>query len=149
MHELKIEQRRQKVASLVARSLTEDEIAQQLDVSQTTISRDIAALRELSRDFVYSLAKGDLGYCYQQCLTGINEAKKEAWQIADKFANNAAEGGDSAVEDNKVRLAALKVVIQAEVEKFKLLQEGPNILAVNKLSERMNQIEQSFQEANR
>jgi IS30 family transposase len=40
-HNFKIEERRRKVASLLAQSMTESEIAKQLNVDQSTISRDV------------------------------------------------------------------------------------------------------------
>jgi IS30 family transposase len=42
------EDRRRKVSSLLAQSMTETEIAEQLNVDQSTISRDIKALIEIS-----------------------------------------------------------------------------------------------------
>jgi hypothetical protein len=94
----------------------------------------------MSQRFIYDLAKSNLGYYYKQCLDGIDTAKKEAWNIHDKYADS------NYTDHHKLRLAALKVVIQAEAEKFKLLQDGPNVLAVNKMSERLEGIEQSFQQ---
>ncbi len=44
-----IEERRRKVASLLAQSMTETEIASQLGVDQSTISRDVKVLKELSQ----------------------------------------------------------------------------------------------------
>jgi IS30 family transposase len=41
----KIEERRRQVASLLAQSITESEIAEKLNVDQSTISRDIKALK--------------------------------------------------------------------------------------------------------
>jgi Trp operon repressor len=64
LHNFKIEDRRRKVSSLLAQSMTESEIAQMLGVDQSTISRDVRALKELSRQFVYDLAKSDLAYGY-------------------------------------------------------------------------------------
>jgi IS30 family transposase len=55
-HNFKIEERRRKVASMLAQSMTETEIAQQLNVDQSTISRDVKALKELSQQFVFDLA---------------------------------------------------------------------------------------------
>jgi IS30 family transposase len=45
----KIEEHRRKVASLLAQSMTETEIAQQLNVDQSTISMDVKALKEMSQ----------------------------------------------------------------------------------------------------
>jgi IS30 family transposase len=52
-HKFKIEERRRKVASLLAQSMTETEIAQELNVDQSTISRDVKVLKQLSEQFVY------------------------------------------------------------------------------------------------
>jgi IS30 family transposase len=48
--------------------MTESEIAQELNVDQSTISRDIKALKELSQQFIYDLAKSDLAYYYKQSI---------------------------------------------------------------------------------
>ena len=64
-HNLKIDERRRKVSSLLAQSMTESEIAEELNVDQSTISRDIKALKELSQQFVFDLAKSDLACRFQ------------------------------------------------------------------------------------
>ena len=61
----KIKERRIKVASLTAQSMTETEIAEKLNVDQSTISRDVVALKEMSQQFDFDLAKSDLGYILQ------------------------------------------------------------------------------------
>ena len=66
-----VEERRRKVASLLAQSMTESEIASDLGVDQSTVSRDIKALKEQSQQFVYDLAKSDLAFCYKQCIEGV------------------------------------------------------------------------------
>jgi IS30 family transposase len=66
---------------MLAQSLTETEIAEQLNVDQSIISRDVKAVKELSQQFVFDLAKSDLAYYYKQSIDGIEEAKKEAWRI--------------------------------------------------------------------
>jgi IS30 family transposase len=132
MHNFKIEERRRKVASFLARSFTETEIAKELDVDQSTISRDVKALKELSQKFVYNLAKSDLAYYYKQCIDGIEEAKREAWKI---YHNNNNE------VSVKEKLCALKLIVESNEARFKLLSEGPSILAVKSLEERLNKIE--------
>jgi IS30 family transposase len=77
----KIEERRRKVASLLAQSMTETEIAEQLNVDQSTITKDVKALKAMSHQFVFDLAKSDLAYYYKQLIDGIEEVKKEAWRI--------------------------------------------------------------------
>ena len=72
-HKFKIEDRRRKVATLLALSKTEVEIANELKVGQSTISRDVKVLKELSQRFVFDLAKSDLAYYYKQCIDEIEE----------------------------------------------------------------------------
>ena len=131
-HNLKIEERRKKVSSLLAQSMTESEIAQELKVDQSTISRDVKALKELSQQFVYDLAKSDLAYYYKQSIDGIEEAKREAWRIYHHNNNQVSI---------KEKLAALKLIVESNEARFKLLSEGPSILAVKSLEERLNKIE--------
>jgi IS30 family transposase len=130
-HSFKIEERRRRVASLLAQSMTESEIAQQLNVDQSTISRDVKALKELSQQFVYELAKSDLAYYYKQSIHGIEEAKREAWKI---YHNN----NDVSLKE---KLSALKLIVESNEARFKLLSEGPSILVVKSLEERLNKIE--------
>jgi IS30 family transposase len=85
LHNFKIEERRRKVTSLLAQSMTESEIAQELGVDQSTISRDVKVLRGLSQQFVYDLAKSDLAFSYKQCIDGVEEVKRKAWSM---FNNN-------------------------------------------------------------
>jgi Trp operon repressor len=63
--------RRKKVASMLAQSMTEIEIAEQLQVDKSTISRDINALKEMSQQFVFDLAKSEVAYYYKQSIYGI------------------------------------------------------------------------------
>jgi IS30 family transposase len=131
-HNFKIEERRRKVASLLAQSMTETEIAHELNVDQSTISRDVKALKQLSQQFVYDLAKSDLAYYYKQSIDGIEEAKREAWRI---YRNNNNE------VSLKEKLSALKLIVESNEARFKLLSEGTSILAVKSLEERLNKIE--------
>jgi DNA-binding MarR family transcriptional regulator len=47
---------------MLAQSMTETEIAEELKVDQSTISRDIKVLKKLSRQFVYDLTRPELAY---------------------------------------------------------------------------------------
>ena len=127
-----VEERRKKVTSLLAQSMTETEIAQELNVDQSTVSRDVKALKEVSQQFVYDIAKSDLAYYYKQCIDGIEEAKREAWRVYHDNNNQVSV---------KEKLSALKLIIEANESRFKMLSEGPSILAVKSLEERLNKIE--------
>jgi transposase len=128
----KIEERRRNVASLLAQSITESEIAQELNVDQSTISRDVKALKELSQQFIYDLAKSDLAYYYKQCINGIEEVKRKAWEAyrCDDYSLKL-----------KDKLFALKLIKECEEAKFSLLESGPSVMNLKSLEERLNKIE--------
>ena len=132
-HKFKIEDRRREVATLLAQAMTETEIAQELKVDQSTISRDIKVLKEISLRFVYDLAKSDLMYYYKQCIDGIEEVRGKGWEIF-KGQNNLSP---------KDKLLALKVIRECNEAKFALFKEGPSIMHIKSLEERLENIESS------
>lgn len=89
----------------------------------------LKALKQMSQQFVFDLTKSDLAYYYKQSIDGIEEAKKESWKLN---------------QDNNIsvreKLSALKLIIEANEAWFKLLSEGPSVLAIRWLEERMNRL---------
>jgi IS30 family transposase len=136
-NKFKIEERRRQVASLLAQSITETEIAQKLNVDQSTISRDIKALKQMSQQFVFDLAKSDLAYHYQQCINGIEEVRRKAWELI-REDNKEEEEQSLTLKD---KLLVLKLIKGCEEGKFALFKDGPSILNVKSLEERIHQIE--------
>jgi transcriptional regulator with XRE-family HTH domain len=126
----KIKERRKKVGFLLSRSFTEAEIAEQLGTSQPTVSRDIRVLKSESQQFVYDLAKSDLAYYYKQSIDGIQEALKEGWKLYNDRTVPVKE-----------KLLALKIIIQSNEVRFKLLSEGPSILAIKSMEDRLCKVE--------
>jgi hypothetical protein len=127
-----IEERRRQVASFLSQSKTETEIAQILGVDQGTISRDVKVLKELSNQFVYDLAKSSLAYYYQQCIEGIEQVNRKAWEMYNNDSDDLSA---------KDRLLALKIIIDANQAKFGLFERGPNIMNIRALEERLNKVE--------
>jgi hypothetical protein len=119
-HIYKIDERRKKVASLLARSMT----------GQSTISRDVRALKEMSQRFVYDLAESDLGYYYKQSIDGIGEVKSEAGKIFN-----------DPVVPVREKLLAFKIIIQSDETRFKLLTEGPSVMNMKTMEDRLNRLE--------
>jgi hypothetical protein len=126
MHKYKIEDRRRRVASMLAQSMTESEIAEQLKVNQSTISRDTIVLKQLSERFVYDLAKSDLAFYYKQCLVGIEEVNRRSWEIFNKSTGLSTRD----------KLLALKLIIDCNESKFALFKEGPAIMQLKSMEER-------------
>ena len=111
-----IEERRRQVASWLAQSRTEKEIAQLLGVDQGTVSRDIKVLKQMSQRFVFDLAKSDLAYYYRDCIAGIEAVKRRAWDIAIT--------SDHYHHGPKITLAALRLAKDCDIARFELFQNG-------------------------
>jgi Trp operon repressor len=130
-----LEERRRQVASMLAQSMTEQEIADKLGVDRTTVSRDVTVLKRMSEQFVYDLAHSDLAYYYKQCLNGLEEAKRKAWLIFNRLTESSSP---SAVKDS---LLALKLTVDCNEAQFSLFKEGPAIMQIKRLEERLVHIE--------
>jgi len=121
---------------MLAQSMTESEIAKNLNVDQSTISRDIKALKQMSQQFVFDLAKSDLAYHYQQCINGIEEVRRKAWEwIRDD------EEQQQQLLTLRDKLLILKLIKECEEGKFALFKDRPSIMNVKSLEERIHQIE--------
>ena len=136
MNKFIIDERRRQVASLLAQSMTETEIARKLNVDQSTISRDIKALKQMSQQFVFDLAKSDLAYHYQHCINGIEEVRRKAWELLRR-----EEEEEQHLLTLRDKLLILKLIKECEEGKFALFKDGPSIMNVKSLEERIHQIE--------
>ena len=126
------DERRRQIASLLAQSRTETEIAEMLGVDQGTVSRDVKALRESAKQFVFDMAKSDLVYFYRTCIDGIDAVKLRAWDAANRLER---EG------DDKTMLLALKLCKECDEARFGLFQSGPNVLKLDRLEAQADKIE--------
>ena len=129
-----IEDRRMKITSLLAQSMNQTEISKELNIHISTVSRDVKYLKKQSHQFIYDLAKSDLAFYYKQCLEGIDEVKRRTWQI---FKETAC---------SKDKLFALKVIKECDEAKFELFKQGPSIMNVQVLEERLNRLESDRKE---
>lgn len=137
--DFQINERRRKVAVMDAKAMTETAIAQELGVDQATISRDLKFIKQKSQQFIFELAKSDLPYRYKQKLDSLDEVKRVAWNIC----NNTNE---ETLNIDKVKLLALKLIIMADETGFRLLNEGPSVLALRSMEERLSNVEAADEE---
>jgi IS30 family transposase len=131
-NKLVIQDRRQKIWTLLTRGMKGYEIAKELNTTPATISRDIQYLTSQSQNFLNDLAKESLPFMYKTSIDGIREVLKECWNIY--------ESTDEQVNYFQ-RLAALKLAKECNEAQFKLLSEGPSIMYVQNLEEKLTQIE--------
>ena len=127
-----VSDRRQKVFSLLTRGLKGHDIAKELKVGESTISRDIQFLTSESQGFLNKLAKDSLPFMYQQSIEGIRDILKECWSIYHS-------------EDEQInyfqRISALKLAKDCCAAQFELLSNGPSIVYLQVLEDKLACIE--------
>lgn len=104
------------------------EIAKELNVDPATVSRDIKHLTAESQNYLNDLAKSTLPFLYQTSISGIGEVLKESWNIYESTDNNFQ------------KLAALKLAKECQESIFKLVDEGPSVMYLKQLQEKLIQI---------
>ena len=130
---IQIKDRRENILILLTKGMKGYEIAKELGVDASTVSRDIHYLIGQSQDYLNSLAKETLPFMYQTSIEGIRNVLKECWNIYT-------------IESNKEinwfhKLAALKLAKECNEALFRLTAEGPSVMYVKLLEERLARIE--------
>ena len=105
-----VDWRRNKVLELLVQGQNQYDIAEALQISQPTISRDVQYLRSRARDEIKLHINEKLPEEYQLCITGINEVLKIAWYMANKLP-----------QDNRLKLQALSLANDCYKYKMDLL----------------------------
>jgi IS30 family transposase len=127
-----IRERREKLWTLLTRGMKTYEIAKELNVDNSTVSRDIKYLTAQSQNYLNNLAKETLPFMYQTSIEGIRSILKECWTIYQS-------------QDLRInmyqKLAALKLAKECNEAIFNLVDEGPSVMYVKQLQERLLQIE--------
>jgi IS30 family transposase len=127
-----INERRQNIMSLLTKGMKRQEIAKELNIGHSTVSKDIKYLAGQSHNYLNDLAKQTLPLMYQTSIEGIRDVVKESWNIYQS-------------QDSRInwyhKLAALKLAKECHEAVFKLVDEGPSVMLVKQLQEKVLLIE--------
>jgi hypothetical protein len=128
-HDQQIAWRRQRVLTWVATGKQPYEIANELQVSETTIKRDLAFLQSLAQQEIKDYVQNRLPFEYTKSLAVLDHIKMRAFKIADE------------TRDDRNKITALRLAAETEVSKARLLAEGPGVVALTELQERLKKVE--------
>lgn len=130
---MQIKERRDDVLVLLTKGRKGYEIAKELGVDASTVSRDIHYLISQSHNYLNTLAKEALPFMYQTSIEGIRNVLKECWNIY------TIESDKDVTWYHKI--AALKLAKECNEALFRLTTEGPSVMHVKLLEERLERIE--------
>jgi predicted transcriptional regulator len=92
------EWRRNKVQQLLVRGYSQWDVAEELQIDQSTVSRDVQYLRHQAQENLQKHVQQKLPEEYQRCLTGMNQVLKLSWQIANN--NTPKQNGQDHNDNN-------------------------------------------------
>ena len=75
------ENRLSKIVSLYSKGLTQEEIAQELGVDQSTVSRDLQCIKQEAKKKIEKYLNEDILFEYLRYIAGSNEVTRELWGI--------------------------------------------------------------------
>lgn len=127
-----IMERREKVMLLLTKGLLGYQIANELKVDPSTISRDIQYLSKESSNNLDSLVKETLPFLYQTSIEGIKNILQECWNIYQS---------ENTSVNYLHKLNSLKLAKDCQESLFKLVSEGPSLLHLSQLEERLILVE--------
>jgi predicted transcriptional regulator len=104
-----LEWRRDKVQELASQGYNQSEISRILQISQPTINRDLAYLRQQAKDNIKRYIDERLPEEYEKCLVGLTAILREAWNTAQS------------TEDKRERILALSLAKECYSMKLDLL----------------------------
>jgi hypothetical protein len=106
------ENRKAKVLTLYTKGMTQSEIAEQLHIDQSTVSRDLIHIKEESRKQIEAQVTKYIPFEFRRCLTGLDQITKKLWDIAEESTN-------------KDKMAALSLLMHSYSTRLELLVGGP------------------------
>jgi predicted transcriptional regulator len=109
-----VDWRRNKVQQLLVRGYSQRDVAEELQIDQSTVSRDVQYLRQQAQANLQKHIQQKLPEEYQRCLTGMNQVLKLSWQIANNNNQNDQDHSDNintiTTGDYRTRLQALSLI---------------------------------------
>jgi predicted transcriptional regulator len=104
-----VEWRRRNVFELSSKGLSQLEIAKTLQISESTISRDLDYLKQQSKENIRKYIDERLPEEYEKCLVGLTAILREAWNTSQQ------------TEDRREKIQALSLAKECYSLKLDLL----------------------------
>jgi hypothetical protein len=112
--EIEKENRLSRVISLYSKGLTQAEIAQELSVDQSTVSRDLQFIKQEAKKKIEKYLNEDILFEYLRYIAGSNEVTRKLWEIVQN--ENVT---------TKDKTNALSLLMQSYNKRLEVLVGGP------------------------
>jgi hypothetical protein len=107
------ENRLSKIISLYSKGLTQSEIASELSIDQSTVSRDLQFIKQEAKKKIEKYLNEDILFEYLRYMAGSNEVTRHLWELVQNE------------ESTKDRINALALLMQCYNKRLEMLISGP------------------------
>jgi hypothetical protein len=145
------ENRLSQIIALYSKGLTQAEIAQKIQVNQSTISRDIQYLKQQAKTSIWKYLNEDILFEYLRYIVGNNEISKKLWEIVQDDENSSAKDKTNALallnQSYTKRLEILMNGVESfkdvkknisEIEEIEMMEKDPMLKLSSKLAQLQN-----------
>lgn len=127
-----INERREKVMMLLTKGFKGYQIASELITTPSTVTRDIQYLSKESSNTLQALVKDSMPFLYHTSIEGLKNILVECWNIYQS---------DNEDLSYLHKLNSLKLAKECNESLFKLVAEGPCLVYLKELEERLSRFE--------
>jgi transcriptional regulator len=110
--------RQAKILTLHSKGFSQSEIAEKLNVNQSTVSRDLSQIRNKARRRLDLYVKEEIPNEFQLYISGLNQIIKNLWEIIEDKQNTKITIRD--------RTYVLSLLIQCYSKRIETLVGGPD-----------------------
>ncbi len=126
--------RRSKVLELLAQGFNQSQVAEYLKLPKQTISDDVKALREESKERIKTHLEERLPLAYETCLQTLMDTRRRAYDIVNKPKEQI---------DDKTRLQAIQIINDSTMKYIDVMTHNETIKTVMSWNNKVNkQLEQ-------
>ena len=107
------ENRLSRIISLYSKGLTQSEIASELGIDQSTVSRDLQFIKQEAKKKIERYLNEDILFEFLRYMAGSNEVTRQLWELVQNE------------ENAKDKMKALSLLMQCYNKRLEMLIGGP------------------------
>jgi transcriptional regulator with XRE-family HTH domain len=107
------ENRLSRIISLYSKGLTQSEIASEIGIDQSTVSRELQFIKQEAKKKIEKYLNEDILFEYLRYIAGSNEVTRHLWELVENE------------ENTKEKMNALSLLMQCYNKRLEMLIGGP------------------------
>jgi len=143
------EQRRDRVWTLLVAGTKPENIAKALNISISTVKRDINSLKNKGQEWVFDLAKKGIAMEFKRCIDNIDAVINYCSIVMNtenpmRDSPQWAQMRPETVITQNMKMRAAELRMKSAQIRDEMLRNGPNVLAVGYLNDRVEDLEKQM-----